>query len=273
MMNELSSKEAPAEGQPPLPTTQIVGIALGVYLAWVVATYLLEGRINLLHRPDPLGRAIYAVVANILIGTVIALLTMQLALKSRLVTLPQLGLRSPDHTLKFVVLAIVLGLGFLLFQGPPSFDPVVLLNGFAQVLPPSIAEVVVCWGVVGTSVETFTSPWGRMRSAVVGALVAIFLFGLYHFAHSAPFNEVWMVFFLMIPAIATSLFYFFGRNLYATAIFHNFLGLYGVLQNIDLTTFSRPMIPFYVMMLVALAALIGADWFLRRQVKEVIPHA
>ena len=144
-MNRLSTEGSQAEGQPPLPTTQIVGIALGVYLIWVVATYLLEGRINLLHRPDPLGRTVYAVVANILIGTVIALLAMQLALKSRLVTLPQLGLRSPDHTLKFGALAVVLGLGFLLFQGPPSLDPVVLLNGFAQVLPTSIAEVVVCW--------------------------------------------------------------------------------------------------------------------------------
>src|SRR5687768_11921752 len=110
-MNGLSTKEAPAEAQPPLPTTQIVGIALGVYLAWVVATYLLEGRINLLHQPDSLSWVVYVVVANILIGTVIALFAMQLALKSRLVTLPQLGLRSPDHTLKFGALAIVLGLG------------------------------------------------------------------------------------------------------------------------------------------------------------------
>src|SRR5262245_22750411 len=116
-MNKLSTKEAPTEGQIPLPTTQIVVIAFGVYLVWVVATYLLEGRINLLHRPDPLGWVVYTVVANILIGTVMALLAMQLALKSRLVTLPQLGLRSPGHTLKFGALAIALGLGFLLFQG------------------------------------------------------------------------------------------------------------------------------------------------------------
>ena len=272
-MNKLSAEEAQAEVQIRLPTTQIVGVAFGVYLVWVAATYLLEGRVNLLHQPDPLGWAVYIVVANILIGTVMALLAMQLALKSRLVTLPQLGLRSPDHTLKFGVLAIVLGSGFLLFQGLPSPNPVVLLNGFAQVLPISIAEVVVCWAVVGTSVETFTSPWGRMRSAVVGAVVAILLFGVYHFAHSAPFNEVRLVFFLMIPAIATSLFYFFGRNLYATAIFHNFLGLYGVLQNIDLATFSRPIIPLYVMMLISVVALVGTDLFLRRQVKEVIPHA
>jgi hypothetical protein len=272
MMNELSTKEAQAETQPRLPTTQIVGIALGVYLIWVAATYLLEGRINLLHRPDPLGRAVYALVANILIGTVLALSAMQFALKSRLVTLPQLGLRSPGHTLKFAALAVALGSGFLLFQRPPSLNPVVLLNGFAQVLPTSIAEVVVCWAVVGTSIETFTAPWGRLRSAVIGAVVAIFLFGVYHFAHSAPFNEIWMVSFLMIPAIATSLFYFFGRNLYATALFHNFLGLYGVLQNIDLAAFSRPMIPLYVMMLIALGALIGTHLFLRQQVKKVLGY-
>ncbi|MBI4279770.1 MAG: hypothetical protein HY660_15070 [Armatimonadetes bacterium] len=42
--------------------------AIGVYVIWVGATYLLEGRVNLLQRFDPVGRAAYAVVANILIG-------------------------------------------------------------------------------------------------------------------------------------------------------------------------------------------------------------
>jgi hypothetical protein len=234
----------------------------------MAATYLLEGRINLLQRPDPLGRAIYALVANIFLGTIVALLAMQIALKAKLVTFTQMGLRSIGYTLKAVAVAALLGLGFLVIQGPPSLSPVVLLNGFAQVLPTSIAEVVVCWAVVGVSVEAVLPFRNRILAAVVGAAVAIFLFGIYHFAHSPPFNQVWLVFFLMIPAVGTSLVHLVGRNLYATAIFHNFLGMYGVLQNIDLAPFSQPMIPLYVMMVISLIALVGTDLFVRQQVKK-----
>ena len=51
---------------------RVVLLAAGLYLLRVAATYLLEGRVELLQRPDPLGRALYAVVANIVIGTALA---------------------------------------------------------------------------------------------------------------------------------------------------------------------------------------------------------
>ena len=56
-----------------LDKKKLVVIPIAIYLIWVLATYLLEGRINLLQKPDPLGRLTYAVVANIAIGTIIAI--------------------------------------------------------------------------------------------------------------------------------------------------------------------------------------------------------
>ena len=46
-------------------------------------------------------------------------------------------------------------IGFVLFivHGPVSLNPTVISNVFAQTLP-SIAEVVVCWFVVGASFES-----------------------------------------------------------------------------------------------------------------------
>jgi len=35
----------------------LIIIAIGLYLVWISATYLLEGRIELLHHNDPFGRA------------------------------------------------------------------------------------------------------------------------------------------------------------------------------------------------------------------------
>jgi hypothetical protein len=41
-------------------------IPIAIYFLWVLATYLLEGRINLLQNPDSIGRFTYAITANIM---------------------------------------------------------------------------------------------------------------------------------------------------------------------------------------------------------------
>jgi hypothetical protein len=47
--------------------------SLYVYVVWSVVTYLLEGRIHLLQRVDVIDRFEYAIVANMVIGTVLAI--------------------------------------------------------------------------------------------------------------------------------------------------------------------------------------------------------
>src|SRR5918995_1064159 len=52
-------------------TRRALSFAIVLYLLWVFATYLLEGRIHTLLRPEAMGaRLSYALVANILIGIV-----------------------------------------------------------------------------------------------------------------------------------------------------------------------------------------------------------
>jgi len=57
--------------------TKLVLLSVFVYIIWVFATYMLEGRINLLQRVDPIGRMEYAVTANILIGTIFGLIMLK----------------------------------------------------------------------------------------------------------------------------------------------------------------------------------------------------
>ena len=46
-------------------------LPLALYLLWVLATYLLEGRVLTFQRPEATGaRLTYALVANILIGII-----------------------------------------------------------------------------------------------------------------------------------------------------------------------------------------------------------
>jgi hypothetical protein len=254
-------------------TIQAVLLALGVYLLWVAATYLLEGRINLVHNPTPTGRAIYVLIANVVIGIGLAFWTLRTFVKSNVAKAKQLGFRSLNRTIIAGLIALVVGGGLFLLQNPLPHTPLVLFNGFAQVLPVSIAEVVVCWAVIGSSFEAWAQSKGKVIGVIVGIVAADFLFGIYHFAHSAPFNQTWMVFFLMIPGLVTSLVYFFGRDIYAAIIFHNFLGMTGVMQNVDLERFSQPLYPLYVLMVISVLALIAADIFFIRRLTVSTYHA
>lgn len=250
------------------PTVAAVVLSLSVFVLWTIATYLLEGRINLLQQPTIGGRYVYVLVANVLIGTMGALWVLRWLLTSQFVTLAQVGFRSLRRTLVIAVIGVVLGFVLLLQSQPVSLAPLVLLNGFAQVLPVSIAEVVVCWALVGVAFEVLARPKGKLVAIPVGIIAANLLFAVYHFAHSAPFNQLSMVLFLLIPGLLTSLVYFLGRDIYATILFHNFLGMTGVMQNIDLTFFSQPLYPLYGLVLISALALIGADLLLVRRVGQ-----
>ena len=244
---------------------KLVVIPIAIYLIWVLATYLLEGRINLLQKPDPLGRLTYAVVANIAIGTVIAIWLLKPSISSGFLTIEQLGFQSIKRILIVVSIAGVIGFVLFVVQHPVTLDPVVVLNIFAQTLPVSIAEVVVCWAVLGTTFESVARNKGRIISIVFGAAIASILFGIYHFAHSPPFNEPGTVLFIMYPGILTSLVYFIGRDIYATIIFHNFQALFGVMMSVNVASFTQPIYPILILAAVSMLVLVTLDLLLVRK--------
>jgi hypothetical protein len=258
-------------------------ISLYVYVVWSIVTYLLEGRIHLLQRVDVIGRFEYVVTANMVIGTVLAIwLLRYYHISSGFISTKQLGFQSVNRRF-WVVVVIASLIGFVLFviQGPVSLNPVVISNVFAQTLPTSIAEVVVCWVVVGASFESLVLVKSKhefkngkmtknITAAIIGAVVATILFGVYHFAHSPPFNQLSTVLFLMIPGTLTSIVFFVGRNIYAAIIFQNFQALFGVMGSIDITSFTHPIYPLLIMGLVSILILIAADVFLvRRKIRIV----
>jgi hypothetical protein len=147
----------------------------------------------------------------------------------------------------------------------------VVLNACLQVLPVSIAEVVVCWFLIGTSFESLSKSKGKIKSVIIGGVAASVLFGLYHYAHSAPFNQTSVVLFLMLPSIATALTYFLTRNIYAAMIIQNFLGIVGVIANLpNLEPYRQPMVPVYAMAAASVAALLTTiSVILRRSIKRI----
>lgn len=265
---------------------RLVPISLYVYVVWTAVTYLLEGRIHLLQRIDMFGRFEYAIIANMITGTIAAIwLLRYYHIPSKFVSAKQMGFQQVSR--RFIIVLVMsglLGFGLFMFQRPVSLNPIIIANVFSQTLPTSIAEVVVCWVVVGASFESLLLPSGKNQSElkaknkkatnvtaiIVGGVVATVLFGVYHFAHSPPFNQLNTVLFLMIPGALTSIVYFVGRNIYATVIFHNFQALSGVTRNIDIASFSHLIYPLLITALVSIVVLIAADVLLVRRRKVII---
>lgn len=73
---------------------RILVLASLTYLVWVIVTYLLEGRILTLLRPEAvIDRTAYTLIANILIGIILALLVIRKAERTRLISLETPGFR------------------------------------------------------------------------------------------------------------------------------------------------------------------------------------
>ena len=204
-------------------------LALALYAVWAGATYALEGAPRTLVRPEAAGlRALYTLTANVLIGVVGTGLVLRHLTRLGRLTPAAAGFGSGRRSAVATGIGFGLGAGVYLAQGAPSLDPIVLVNGFAQVLPVSAAEVLVCWSVVGAAADT---SWRTRRApTLLAALLASALFGLYHLAHSPPFNSWTMIGGLTLVGLVTSVFFFVGRDVYGTIIFHNFLALFGVLH-------------------------------------------
>lgn len=254
--------------------------ALGLFILWAIATWFLEGRIETLLRPDAvMGRLVYIVVVNLLIGIVGAAFMIRVSVQKAGVNRADTGFGRTAPSPMWIMIGLALGLGLFLAQGAPSLEPVVIINAYAQVFAVSAAEVVVCWALIGGVFKNAFGAFGfsngsrgarsNWAAAVGAAVVASILFGAYHFGHSAPFNTIGMVAFLSFVGLWTSAFFFISRDVYATVAFHNFLGVLGVVQALaaadKLGNFSTLQVPLLITAAVALLVLIGSDIFIIRR--------
>jgi hypothetical protein len=248
--------------------------ALGLYIGWTGATYLLEGRPRTFLRPEePALRLTYALVANVLIGTVLSVWLARRLVRGGVASTSELGFRRLRHAAAAVAVASGLGLAGYVLQDPPTLNPIVLLNGFAQVLVVSMAEVLVCWVLVGGTIWAALRPYGAAPGPVAFVLVSAVSFGLYHYAHSPPFNTLRMALFLSGVGVATGIFFVVSRDVYGTVAFHNWLGLFGVLQALEradrLETLAVPRWPLLATAGLAVGTVAFLHWWwLRRTLRE-----
>jgi hypothetical protein len=251
----------------------MLGWSLGLYALWAGATYLLEGRPSTLLRPEAVNlRLAYAVLANLLVGTLGALWIASRLVHAGTLRPDRIGFGRTPRVVASIAAGAALGWCAYYLQGAPSLDPFVIVNGYSQTLPVSIAEVLVCWTVLGGTTEVALQSRGRVAAVVASAVVASIAFGLYHVAHSPPFNTPAMILALSVVGLATSAFFLVSRDVYGTILFHNFLAVFGVVNALAaagaLAGYSEPKARLYVMAFLSVLVLVLADRFRRRRVRR-----
>ena len=243
-----------------------------VYAVWVLATYLLEGSRQALLRPEAQAdRLVYAVVANLLAGTLLPLWTLRTLMAQRGATPRLARFCTAPCTAISVVAAGVLGLFMLLPLWQAAQTSAVRANVFAMVLPTSIAEVIVCWVLAGAAVDAVLT--GRGRFAVVPAkwVCGAGLFGLYHLAHSPPYDTWPMVLFLSGVGLVTGAFFLISEEVYGTILLHGSLATSGLAGSLaetgNLSSFESAQPVLYIAAAASIAVLIASDpiWFRERQ--------
>jgi len=234
-----------------------LSLAIFLYLLWMVATFLFEGNINTMNSGSGIQRLLYATIVNIFLGTIIAGLLVQFGIKRGLFSKAVIGLSSLKRTILMICLAIGGSLLIFFLQGFPSTHPMVLLNGFAQVFPTTVAEVFICWVVIGSAGNAVFEDIQSNFSTVLLIMISSVVFGVYHFAHSTPFNTWSMVWFLTIIGLLTSLFFYLGRNLFSTIIFHNMMATNGVLASIEKGSLVTPQIFLISLMMLSFMVFIA----------------
>ena len=247
-----------------------VATALGAYLLWTGATWWLEGRIGTLLRPEAGGdRAAYALIANLLIGIGGVALLLRRRHTPDGLDAARSGLGTPRRAAIAVAAGLAAGLAAYLLQGGALRSPMVLANAFAQVLVVSAAEVMVCWALLARAVEYALAPRGEAVALAGATLAASVAFGAYHFAHSPPFDTWGMVALLSAVGVATSAFFLASRDVAGTIVFHNFLGVFGVVRSLEasgqLSALQAPQPALFAMALAAVAAVAATYWWVRRR--------
>ncbi|HKJ67583.1 MAG TPA: hypothetical protein VKA68_06465, partial [bacterium] len=201
-----------------------------LYTLWLLLTFRLEGMSRTLLRPKAIGRNLfYTLVVNLIVGIVFAGWLLRSHIHHEIIAGQAAGFSALQQTILSVAIGFILGLMLHLIHSPPSRKFIILLNGFLKAAPLSVAEVLICWALIGSYAEAMGSRIGLPLPTLFAGLIAALLFGVYHIAHSPPYNSLRMMKQLSVLGLFTSAFFFLTRDVYGTIVFHNFIGMHLIL--------------------------------------------
>ncbi len=250
---------------PPVSPFRLLIIPALIYVVWVLDTYLLEGSIFVFSRYQPYPLILYTVVANLFLGVVAPVICLKSAFLSGAVNMFQIGFRTVRRTIPAVTITALAGYLLIVTFTPYGSQRISLAATVALMLPVAVAEVMICWVYVGTHLQAYVRRSGAAVSIGAGVLVTGTLFALSFAAHSpAPDKPLALLPFLL-AGIASALFFFAVRDVYASAIFVALvlaLVMQGRLDPLYISQISPVVVGCAVLSVLTLAA---CQWYLSKQ--------
>jgi len=213
--------------------SRLVVIPLLVYGIWVLETFLLERSPGLFAHYQPLPLVMYMVFANIIVGIAVPVILMRSAFISGAVNMFQIGFRSPRRAILATVFTALIGYFSLITFTPYGVHRLALFNTLALMIPVAVASVMVCWVLIGTHVQAYVRSCGTVSSIIAGVLVTGIAFGISSLARSPPLNQPDDLLIMTVLGLASALFFFSIRDVYASSLFVAFGIMAAVFQRID----------------------------------------
>jgi hypothetical protein len=249
--------------------TRLLLIPLLIYGVWTLETYLLEGSIGLFLIFQPLSLILYTVFANIIVGIAIPVICLRSAFLSGGVNMFQIGFCSPLRTVPTTALTALLGYLYLITFTPFGTHRVALFNLLALVIPVAVAEVMICWVLIGTHIQAFVRKDGTGVSIIFSVAITSILFWLSFAAHSQPLNPPGALSHLLILGVAAALFFFVVRDVYASTVFVACGTMPVMFQQADPAFSTGYLSPLFVSAALSLACLIGCHVYLFRNFRTI----
>ncbi|MGD1004483.1 MAG: hypothetical protein ABR887_03605 [Methanoregulaceae archaeon] len=240
-----------------------------IYILWVLETFLLEGSLGVFTRYQPLPLLLYTIFANIIMGIAVPIVCLRSAFISGAINMFQIGFRSLRRTVLAAIVTGLIGYELLVNFSAFAFNRLALLNAIVLLIPVAIASVMVCFTLLGTHLQAFVRKRGVSVSIVTSVIITGVLFGLTGIAHSPPINQTNIILLLILTGIASAVFFFSVRDVYASTLFVTF-GMALVLFKQTDSFYSNQIEPLiYGISLLSIVCLIFCHWYLSKNFKTI----
>jgi hypothetical protein len=191
-----------------------------IYAAWTGETLLLGDGTQLVPSGASGEWILFVIIAELFIGCFIVVFFLRTSIASGMVSLSQVGLNPGRRTIPALVITGAAGSVILAGVAGGQLAVSEAAREFFLFIPISAGEVMVCWALIGTHLETVMIGSGPRNAALAGITGSALLYALPYVASGPPFNALLPVLVLLIAGMATGFVFLLFRDIYATLLAH-----------------------------------------------------
>jgi hypothetical protein len=240
------SSDTPSEGHPARVSVRVLIIPLLIFGAWVVERSFLGGSV-FIFRDEDLGKWVaFTAISEILVGILVTGFALRTALREGWVTCIQIGVQFTKTSMIGIFTAGSLGIALFFLPGWGKVAPSTAFHLFFVLLPLATGEVMVCWALLGTHIETILVYKGTFTAALISQIAAVVFSGIPYCAGIPLAQAPAVVFPVLLAGLLTGCVFLIFRDIYATITIHIFALMVINIQTAAATLSSTTFIPVLI---------------------------